>query len=132
MKTRVRSGEHLRAALCVSSHHTLLGIEVELHLRTLQLGARNSTQSARPYGGLGTSPSSRSMRLLCVHRFVTQDELSSLSSYMRGRLTLDKVTSSPACCSQLTACLQAAGSKIFAARSSLVTLLPVERCAVLS
>ena len=25
-------------------------------------------------------------------RFVTQEELSSLSSYMRGRLTLDKVT----------------------------------------
>ena len=30
-----------------------------------------------------------------VCRFVTQDELSSLSSYMRGRLTLDKVTSPP-------------------------------------
>ena len=29
-------------------------------------------------------------------RFVTQDELSSLSSYMRGRLTLDKVANLPA------------------------------------
>ena len=30
-------------------------------------------------------------RVLCLFRFVTQGELSSLSTHMRGRLTLDKV-----------------------------------------